>query len=36
MKDEASWGIGVAAGVLVTLCCIPLVPVFWLVSKLTD
>lgn len=35
MKDEASWGIGVAAVVLVTLCLLPFVPIFWAVSKLT-
>ena len=35
MKDEASWDIGVAAGVLVTLCLLLFVPIFWAVSKLT-
>lgn len=36
MKDEVCWGVGVAVGVLVALRCLPLVPVLWLVSKLTD
>lgn len=35
MKDEVSWDIGVAVGVLVTLCLLPFVPIFWAVSKLT-
>ena len=36
MKGEASWAVGVAAGVLVALCCIPFVPIIWFSSKLSD
>lgn len=36
MKDEFGWAVGVVAGVLVTVCLLPFVPVFWASSKLTD
>jgi hypothetical protein len=36
VKSELGWLLGTVVGVLIVVLCLPLMPVFWAVSKLTD
>ena len=36
MKSQFGWLLGTVSGVLIALVALPLMPLFWLVSKLND